>query len=151
MTHETYMRHCLVLAEDARAWGDVPVGAIVVRSGEIVGRGANCRSRDNDPMGHAEIVAMRDAAQTIGDWRLTDCTLYVTLEPCMMCAGAMVQARLAKCVYGCPDLRAGCGGSMMDLGALEDAGHHVEMMSGVLQEECALALQAFFRDVRTNR
>jgi len=151
MTHETYMRQCLVLAEEAKTWGDVPVGAVVVRSGKVIGRGANCRTRDLDPSGHAEIVAMRDAARTLGDWRLTDCTLYVTLEPCMMCAGAMVQARVAMCVYGCPDSRAGCGGSLLDLGALEDAAHQVTMMSGVLQDECALALQVFFRDVRNKQ
>ena len=145
---EAYLREALALAAEAAAWGDVPVGAVVVHEGEIVGRGANRREVDKDPMAHAEILAMRQAAESLDTWRLDDCTLFVTLEPCAMCAGAMVQARLGRCVFGCRDPKAGFVGSLANLAAFPGTPHQVEVEDGVLAEECCEMLTQFFRVLR---
>jgi tRNA(adenine34) deaminase len=147
---EPLMRRALELAREAAALGEVPVGCVVAdsASGEILGEGFNLRHTRKDPTLHAEMVAIRAAAETLGDWRLNGCTLAVTLEPCPMCAGAIVNARVGRVVYGCADPKAGACGSLMRL--TEDArlNHRVTPIGGVLGEECAELLRGFFRDRR---
>jgi tRNA(adenine34) deaminase len=144
------MTRALELAREALADGDVPVGAIVVdASGTVIGAGRNTRERDADPTGHAEIVALREAAAARGEWRLDGCTLYVTLEPCTMCAGAIVQARIARLVFGAWDEKAGAVGSLWDVVRDRRLNHRPEVTSGVLAAESTELLQAFFRDHRT--
>jgi tRNA(adenine34) deaminase len=141
----------LALAEQAAAIGEVPVGAIVVRDGQIIGRGFNRREIDGDPTHHAEVAAIREAAETIGDWRLTDCTLYVTLEPCPMCAGAIVNARLGRLVYGASDPKAGAVESLYELCNDERLNHRVAITAGVRAGECGQILRRFFRVLRRRR
>jgi len=147
---EPMMRRALALAAEAAAQGEVPVGAVVFESvtGRVLGEGRNNRERANDPLGHAELHAIRAAAIAIGDWRLNECTLVVTLEPCAMCAGAIVNARLGRLVYGTRDPKAGAVDSLMRLTLDERLNHRVEPISGVLETECAAILRAFFRDLR---
>ncbi len=142
------MREALALAQ--RAWdaGEVPVGAVVVQNNEVIGRGFNQPISSNDPTTHAEIVALRDAAQHRKNYRLVDCELYVTLEPCMMCVGAMLHARLKRVVFGASDPKTGVCGSVMNLPAEEKLNHHATFEGGVLSEECAALLKAFFREKR---
>ncbi len=147
-THERFMRLAMALGDRAAARGEVPVGCVVVRGGQVVGRGHNLRESTPDPTAHAEIVALRDAASTLGTWRLDDCTLYVTLEPCPMCAGALVLSRIRACVYGCADPKAGFLGSLHDLSADRRLNHRFEVRSGVLADACAEQLRAFFRKLR---
>ncbi|MBU6214145.1 MAG: tRNA adenosine(34) deaminase TadA [Actinomycetales bacterium] len=135
------------LAEAARAGdrGDVPVGAVVVdSSGTVIGRGCNTREADGDPLAHAEVVALRDAAAHVGSWRLDDCTLVVTLEPCAMCAGAVVQSRIPRLVFGAHDVKAGAVGSLWDVVRDPRIPHRVEVVSGVLADQCAGLLTEFF-------
>jgi tRNA(adenine34) deaminase len=143
--HETYMREALALGEVARAAGEVPVGAIVVSGGRIIGRGHNCPIGAMDPTAHAEINALRAAARAVGNYRLPGASLYVTVEPCTMCAGALVHARIAMLVYGAPEPRAGAAGSSIDVLANPGLNHRVAVQGGVLQAECAALVQAFFR------
>jgi tRNA(adenine34) deaminase len=147
---EHWMRQALNEAQAARTLGDVPIGCVIVHdpTGVVVGRGHNRREIDHDPTGHAEIIALRQAGVSIGHWRLLDCTLYVTLEPCAMCAGAIVNARVPRLVYGCADPKAGAVRTLYQL--CEDArlNHRVEVREGVLAEECAEALREFFREQR---
>src|SRR5664279_3823365 len=139
------MREALDLAEAARADGDVPVGAVVIDpAGEIIGRGRNTRERDGDPTGHAEVVAIREAAHTLGEWRLEGCTLVVTLEPCTMCAGAIVTSRLERLVFGAFDDKAGAVGSLWDVVRDRRLNHRPEVLGGVLEAECAAQLTAWF-------
>jgi tRNA(adenine34) deaminase len=148
-SYDEWMR--LALAEGALASGsdDVPVGAVVVdRDGRVVGRGHNVREADLDPVGHAELLALRSAAAVLGEWRLTGCTLVVTLEPCTMCAGASVLARVDRLVYGAEDPKAGAVGSLWDVVRDRRLNHRPEVVGGVLADECAEALQAFFRTRR---
>ena len=146
---DTHMSRALELAREALADGDVPVGAVVVdASGVVIGSGRNTRERDADPTGHAEIAALREAAAARGAWRLDDCTLYVTLEPCTMCAGAVVQSRVAHLVFGAWDEKAGAVGSLWDVVRDRRLNHRPEVTSGVLAEESTELLQAFFRDHR---
>lgn len=136
---------------EARAcvpFGDVPVGAVVARGGEILGTAGNARERLDDPTAHAEILALRSAAESVGSWRLDDCTLYVTLEPCAMCAGAIVLARAARLVFGATDPKAGFVGSLGDLVRDERLNHQVEVVQGVMDEECSAVLRDFFRERR---
>jgi tRNA(adenine34) deaminase len=143
------MAHALGLAREALADGDVPVGAVVVdASGAVIGTGRNTRERDADPTGHAEMIAIREAAAHRGEWRLDDCTLYVTLEPCTMCAGAVVQSRMAHLVFGAWDEKAGAVGSLWDVVRDRRLNHRPEVTSGVMAEESTELLQAFFRDHR---
>ena len=143
------MRRALALAEEAAKIGEVPVGAIVVNSaGEVVGAGFNRREADQDPTAHAEILAIRQAAARVGSWRLLDCDLYVTLEPCAMCAGAIVLARLRRLIYGASDPKAGFCGSLGDLVRDERLNHRVERVAGVLNEECGETLRRFFAGLR---
>lgn len=137
--------------EDARlalGWGDVPIGAVVARGDEILGRAGNARERDNDPTAHAEILAIRAAAASLRSWRLTGCAIYVTLEPCAMCAGALVLARLDRLVFGAMDPKAGFAGSLGDLTRDPRLNHRLEVVSGVLELEAARLLQEFFQQRR---
>lgn len=138
------MREALALAREGQARGEVPVGAVVVRDGSVIGRGCNGPVTSRDPTAHAEIVALREAARRSGNYRLNGCTLYVTLEPCAMCAGAMLHARIARVVYGAPDPKTGACGSVIDLFAEPRLNHHAEVTGGVLAEEAAALLRAFF-------
>jgi tRNA(adenine34) deaminase len=144
MTDDAWMREALALAEAAAARGEVPVGAVVVSDGRIVGRGGNAPIAQNDPTSHAEIVALRDAARALGNYRLPACTLYVTLEPCAMCAGAILHARLARLVFGARDPKTGACGSVIDLMAEARLNHHTTVTAGVCGDACARLLRQFF-------
>lgn len=144
MTDSEYMQMALELAAEAAAAGEVPVGALVVKDGEIIGRGYNAPISCHDPSAHAEIRALRNAAQHLGNYRLVGCTLYVTLEPCAMCAGAIQHARIARVVYGASDPKTGACGSVVDLMAETRLNHHATVEGGVLAPECGGALSAFF-------
>lgn len=148
MDDQYFMGEALALAREAAARGEVPVGAVVVHGGEIAGRGFNCPISESDPAGHAEIRALRDAARRLGNYRLPDCTLYVTIEPCAMCAGAIFHARIARVVYGAPDPKIGALGSVVNLAAEPRLNHHAAVEGGLLAEECAGLLQAFFAERR---
>ncbi len=142
-----YMDEALTLAREAAAAGEVPVGCVIVRNGEIVGRGKNHRETGRTALGHAEIQAITEACRNLGGWRLWECTLYVTLEPCPMCAGAIINARIPRVVYGAGDAKAGSCGSVCDLFAM-DYNHHPEVTKGVREEEAAALLTAFFQNLR---
>jgi len=144
MNDNTFMQMALSLAKEAAQNGEVPVGAIVVKDGIIIGRGSNAPIAQHDPSAHAEIQAMRDAAKNIGNYRLVDCTLYVTLEPCAMCAGAIQHARIARLVYGASDPKTGACGSVINLMAEERLNHHTEVTGGVMAQECGSLLSQFF-------
>lgn len=148
MNDYDWMRATLAEAQKALANNDVPIAALAVRDGEIIGRGYNRREADGDPTAHAEMLAIRQAAQEIGHWRLEDVTLYCTLEPCAMCAGAMVLARLPRLVYATTDPKAGCAGSIMDIVRHPQLNHRVEVTGGVLAEDAAEQIRAFFRRLR---
>jgi tRNA(adenine34) deaminase len=148
MSDERWMREALDEAAAAVEHGDVPIGAVVVRGGTIIGRGRNERERREDPTAHAEILALRGAAAALGSWRVLDATLYVTLEPCAMCAGAIVLSRIPRVVYGCTDPKAGAAGSVLDVLAEPRLNHRPEVHRGVLAQECADLLRSFFRERR---
>ena len=145
------MRAALDQAAAAAALGEVPVGSVVVHQGEIVAAAHNRRLLDADPTAHAELLAMRQAAGRLGDWRLEGCEVYVTLEPCPMCAGAMVLARIDRCIYGCADPKGGFLGTLADLSQVPGLNHHFPVTRGVLQEPCSRALKDFFRALRRAR
>jgi tRNA(adenine34) deaminase len=144
----TYMRAALDEAFRAYDIGEVPIGAVIVRRGEIIGRGHNRRETWKDPTAHAEILAIQEACRRLGGWRLTEATLYVTIEPCSMCAGAIVLARIPRLVYGAQDPKAGAVDSVVDLVRREELNHRVDVTSGVLEEECRAVIQRFFRELR---
>jgi tRNA(adenine34) deaminase len=144
MSDEVFMREALSLAFEAAAAGEVPVGAVVVKDGAVVGRGHNRPVAGRDPTAHAEVMALRDAAERIGNYRLAECMLYVTLEPCAMCAGAIMNARIRRVVYGAADPKSGACGSVVDLFAENRLNHHATVVGGVLAEEAAKMLQDFF-------
>lgn len=146
-----YMQQALALAQLAAQAGEVPVGAIVVKNGEIIGRGSNTPIGLHDPTAHAEIVAMRQAAQQLGNYRLVDCTLYVTLEPCAMCSGAIQHARIARLVFGASDPKTGACGSVVNLMHEPKLNHHTEVVSGVLAAECGAILSDFFKQRRAQK
>ncbi len=146
--HEYWMKKAIEEARKAEALGEVPIGAVVVRDGEIIGRGYNLRETTMDSTAHAEMVAIREASALLGSWRLLDCRLYVTLEPCPMCAGAMVQSRVPLTVFGTPDPKAGCAGTLMNLLEEPRFNHRTEVIQGILQQECAELLTTFFRQLR---
>ena len=147
MDHEKYMRMALELAAQAEGDGDVPVGCVIVKKDRVIGRGRNRREERGDATAHAEVEAIRDACAHTGSWRLTGCTLYVTLEPCPMCAGAIINARIPRVVFGAPDPKAGSCGSVTDLFALP-YNHRPACEGGVLEEECSQLLRDFFRALR---
>lgn len=144
MSDDDYMRQALELASRAQAAGEVPVGAVVVKDGEIVGRGFNAPITHHDPSAHAEMMALRDAALRLGNYRLVGCELFVTLEPCLMCAGAMMHARIARLVFGASDLKTGACGSVLNVFAEPRLNHHASVRGGVLAEECGSLLSNFF-------
>lgn len=148
-TDADYMREALLLARAAAARGEVPVGALVVRGETVLGTGANCPIHAHDPTAHAEVEALRAAARRVGDYRLTGATLYVTLEPCIMCAAALVHARVARVVFGAWDPKAGGAGSIADVFAIRELNHRVDVFGGVLAEECGNLLSEFFRARRS--
>ncbi|MFF2912827.1 tRNA adenosine(34) deaminase TadA [Paenibacillus sp. NPDC057934] len=146
--HEYWMRYAIEEARKAEALGEVPIGAVIVHDDKIIGRGYNLRETTLDSTAHAEMVAIREASQALNSWRLLDCKLYVTLEPCPMCAGAMVQSRVPLTVYGTTDPKAGCAGTLMNLLEEPRFNHRTEVIQGILQEECAELLTFFFRRLR---
>ncbi|MBQ9065906.1 MAG: nucleoside deaminase [Clostridia bacterium] len=150
MNPETFMREALAEAAKAAELGEVPIGAVVVRNGEIVGRGHNGRESERNALAHAELRAIDDACRTLGGWRLFECDLYVTLEPCPMCAGAIINSRIRTVYFGATDPKAGSCGSITNLFTLP-YNHQPELYGGVLQEECASVLTQFFRDLRAGR
>jgi tRNA(adenine34) deaminase len=149
--HQHFMQIAIALAQEAGAEGEVPVGAVVVKDGFIIGRGYNAPIKQHDPSAHAEIRALRDAANNLGNYRLIDCTLYVTLEPCAMCAGAIQHARIAQLVYGASDPKTGACGSVIDLMAEDKLNHHTQVTGGVLAGECGALLTTFFKERRNKK
>lgn len=145
---EKYMKEALRQARKAAALGEVPIGCVIVREGKIIGRGYNRRNTDKNTLAHAEITAINKASKAVGDWRLEGCTLYVTLEPCQMCAGAIVQARIPQVVMGCMNPKAGCAGSILNLLQTPQFNHQVNVTRGVLEEECSRILKDFFVELR---
>lgn len=148
---QQYMQAAMAEAEIARSLGEVPIGAVIVFEGEIIGCGHNLRETSNDPTTHAEMVAIRQAAEKIGHWRLLETTLYVTLEPCVMCMGAMILARIPRLVYACRDPRAGAVGSIYDFAQDDRFNHKVEVTEGVLGAECSQLLTGFFKELRAGK
>lgn len=146
--HEKYMKEALKQAKKAYALGEVPIGCVIVHQGKIIGRGYNRRNTDKNTLAHAEITAIRKASKIIGDWRLEECTIYITLEPCQMCAGAIIQARIPEVVMGCMNPKAGCCGSLLNI--LEDPrfNHQAEVTRGILEQECSALLKLFFTELR---
>ena len=147
-THQHFMKLALEEAHLAFVAGEIPVGAVVVKGGEVIARGHNLREQNNDPTAHAEMIAIRAASEHIDDWRLDGCTLYVTLEPCPMCAGAVNMARIDMVVYGAFDKRCGCAGSVYELCGDSDLGGCAKIIGGVLKDECAALLAEFFKALR---
>jgi len=147
-TDNLYMQLALEVAREAAAAGEVPVGAIVVKDGVVIGRGGNSPIDTHDPTAHAEIAALRDAAKNLGNYRLVECSLYVTLEPCAMCTGAIQHARIARLIYGASDPKTGACGSVVNLMAEAKLNHHTEVFSGVLAQECGELLSDFFKQRR---
>ena len=147
-TDEKYMKAALKEAKKASLIGDVPIGCVLVQNDKIIARGYNRRNADKNTLSHAELSVIKKASKKTGDWRLEDCTMYVTLEPCQMCAGAIVQARIPKVVIGAMNPKAGCCGSVLDLLHVKGFNHQVEMINGVLEEECSSLLTEFFKELR---
>ncbi len=145
---EKYMKEAIKLARKAYALGEVPIGCVIVYQGKIIGRGYNRRKTDKNTLSHAEITAIRKASRVMRDWRLEECTLYVTLEPCQMCAGAIVQARIPEVVMGCMNPKAGCAGSILNLLDMPEFNHQVKVTGGILEEECSTMLKTFFAELR---
>lgn len=145
---EKYMREPIRQAKKAYALDEVPIGCVIVHEGKIIGRGYNRRTVDKNTLAHAELSAIRKAGKKLNDWRLDGCTMYVTLEPCQMCAGAIVQARIKRVVVGCMNPKAGCAGSILNLLEVEQFNHQAELTTGVLEEECSGMMKQFFRELR---
>ncbi len=148
---ERYMKEAIKQAKRAAALGEVPIGCVIVYEDKVIGRGYNRRNTDKSTFSHAEITAMKKAGRIIGDWRLEDCTMYVTLEPCQMCAGAIVQARIPRVVMGCMNPKAGCAGSVVNLLQMKEFNHQVEITEGILKEECSRILTDFFVKLRSEK
>ena len=147
-TQKKYMRAALQQAKKALLLGEVPIGCVIVFEDKIIARGYNRRNTDKNTLAHAGITSIKRASKKIGDWRLEDCTLYVTLEPCQMCSGAIVQARIPRVVIGCMNPKAGCAGSILNLLQMPEFNHQVQITRGVLEEECSTILKQFFKDLR---
>ena len=145
---EKYMKAAIREAKKAYALEEVPIGCVIVQDGKIIARGYNRRNTDKVTLAHAEIAAIKKASKKTGDWRLEDCTMYVTLEPCQMCAGAIVQSRMKKVVIGCMNPKAGCAGSVLNLLQMQEFNHQVELERGVLEEACSEILSRFFKELR---
>lgn len=148
---EKYMKEAIRQAQKAAALGEVPIGCVIVHDGVIIGRGYNRRTVDKNVLAHAEIIAIRKACRKIGDWRLEECMMYVTLEPCPMCAGAIVQARIPQVVIGCMNPKAGCAGSVLDMLHEDGFNHQVETYIGLLEDACSKMLKGFFQELRKKK
>lgn len=151
MNDEKFMKEALKQAKKAYQLEEVPIGCVIVQDGKIIARAYNKRNRKKHPLAHAEIMAIHKAAKVVGDWRLEDCTMYITLEPCQMCAGAIVQARIPKVVIGTMNPKAGCAGSVLNLLQVQAFNHQVELVRGVMEEECMEMMQSFFRELRNKK
>ncbi|HAG68782.1 MAG TPA: tRNA-specific adenosine deaminase [Lachnospiraceae bacterium] len=149
-TDEKFMKQALRQAQKALSLNEVPIGCIIVCDGKVIARGYNRRKLDKSTLSHAELNAIRKASKKLGDWRLEGCTIYVTLEPCQMCAGAIVQARIDRCVIGCMSPKSGCAGSVINLLQMDGFNHRVETEQGVLEKECSELLSSFFSRLRTS-
>ena len=145
---EKFMKEAIRQAKKAGEIGDVPIGCVIVHEGKIIARGYNKRNKNKTVLAHAELLAMSKACKKIGDWRLEGCTMYINLEPCQMCAGAIVQARIPRVVIGSMNPKAGCGGSILNLLEMQEFNHQVDVTRGVLEEECSEMLSAFFKELR---
>ena len=145
------MREAIKQAKKAYALGEVPIGCVIVYQDKIIGRGYNRRTIDKNTLAHAEMMAIKKASKKMDDWRLEDCTMYVTLEPCQMCSGAIVQSRMKKVVIGCMNPKAGCAGSILNLLQMEEFNHQVELEIGVLGEECSALMKQFFKELREKK
>lgn len=143
-----YMKEAIKQAKKAYSLGEVPIGCVIVHDGRIIARGYNRRKTDKNTLSHAEITAIKRASKVIGDWRLEECTLYVTLEPCQMCAGAIVQARIPKVVMACMNPKAGCAGSVLNILDMPEFNHQVEIVKGIMEQECSDMLKSFFKELR---
>ncbi len=150
-THEKFMREAIKQAKKAYALDEVPIGCVIVQDGKIIARGYNRRNTDKNTLSHAELIAIRKAAKKTGDWRLEGCTMYITREPCQMCAGAMVQARLTEAVIGSMNPKAGCAGSVLNILEMPQFNHQVQVTRGVLETECSEMLSRFFRELREKK
>lgn len=148
---EKYMKEAIRQARKAWKLAEVPIGCVIVREDQIIARGYNRRNTDKNTLAHAELLAIRRARKAVGDWRLEDCTMYITLEPCQMCAGAIVQARMKRVVIGSRNSKAGCAGSVLNLLNMPEFNHQVELTEGVLEEACSAMLTDFFRELRERR
>ncbi len=148
---EKYMKEAIRQARKAYLLEEVPIGCVIVYQDKIIARGYNRRNTDKNTLSHAEIIAIRKAAKKLGDWRLEECTMYVTLEPCQMCAGAMMQARLTKAVIGCMNPKAGCAGSVLNILEMDGFNHKVEVVRGVMEKECSAMTSQFFRELRQKK
>lgn len=148
---ERYMGYAITQAKKALVNEDVPIGCVIVYQGKIIARGYNKRNKKKTTLAHAELDAIAKASKVLGDWRLEDCTMYVTLEPCQMCAGAIVQARIPRVVIGCMNPKAGCAGSILNLLQMQEFNHQVEVVRGVREEECSKMLSDFFRSLRERK
>lgn len=150
-TDEKFMKAAIKQAKKAYAIDEVPIGCVIVQDGKIIARGYNRRNTDKNALAHAELAAIRKASKKTGDWRLEDCTLYVTLEPCQMCAGAIVQSRMQRVVIATMNAKAGCAGSILNLLQMQEFNHQVAITRGVLEEECSTMLSQFFRELRKRK
>lgn len=150
-TDEKYMKEALKQAKKAYALEETPIGCVIVHEGKIISRGYNRRNTDKNPLAHAEITAIRKASKKLGDWRLEGCTLYVTLEPCQMCAGAIIQSRMDRVVIGCMNPKAGCAGSVLNLLQVDRFNHQADVTRGVLEERCSELMKSFFRELREKK
>ena len=150
-TDAKYMKEAIRQAKKAYAIGEVPIGCVIVRDGKIISRGYNRRTIDKNTLAHAELAAIKKASKKLDDWRLEGCTMYVTLEPCQMCAGALVQSRIDRVVVGCMNPKAGCAGSILNLLQMPEFNHRVELETGVLEEECSQMMKDFFRELRETK
>lgn len=148
---EKFMREAIRQAKKAYALDEVPIGCVIVYEGKIIARGYNRRNTDKNTLSHAELIAIKKASRKLGDWRLEDCTMYITLEPCQMCAGAMVQARVTEAVIGSMNPKAGCAGSVLNILEMEGFNHQVNVRRGVMEEECSRMLSGFFRELREKK
>ena len=146
--NEKFMKEAIKQAKKAAAIGDVPIGCVIVLDGKIIARAYNQRNKRKTTLAHAELLAIEKASKKTGDWRLEECTMYITLEPCQMCSGAIVQARIKRVVVGCMNPKAGCAGSILNLLDMKEFNHQVELTTGVLEEECSGMMKQFFKELR---
>lgn len=150
-TDEKYMKEAVRQAKKAYAIGEAPIGCVIVHEDRIIGRGYNRRTIDKNTLAHAELAAIKKASRKLGDWRLEGCTMYVTLEPCQMCSGAIVQSRMDRVVIGCMNPKAGCAGSVLNLLQMPEFNHQAELTTGVLEEECSQLMKSFFKELRERK